>query len=106
MAVVSGGPKAAVQAALEAAGILGLFDAVVTAYLPVLHYSQLDLRRAKYEREGKLEKLREVETKWSKNERVRLCLEAVTAVEAFGSQEMRKISPDGAKQRWRPMRSE
>jgi len=30
MAVVSGGPKAAVQAALEAAGILGLFDAVVT----------------------------------------------------------------------------
>jgi beta-phosphoglucomutase-like phosphatase (HAD superfamily) len=30
MAVVSGGPKAAVHAALEAAGILGLFDAVVT----------------------------------------------------------------------------
>jgi beta-phosphoglucomutase-like phosphatase (HAD superfamily) len=30
MAVVSGGPRAAVRAALQAAGILGLFDAVVT----------------------------------------------------------------------------
>jgi beta-phosphoglucomutase-like phosphatase (HAD superfamily) len=30
MAVVSGGPRVGVQASLEAAGILGLFDAVVT----------------------------------------------------------------------------
>ncbi len=61
------------------------------AYLTALYYSQLDLRRAKYERKGKLDKLREVEAKWPKSERVRLYLEAFTAVEAFGSEEMRKI---------------
>jgi hypothetical protein len=38
----------------------------------VLYYAELDLRRARYEREGKLEKLREVQTKWPKGERVRI----------------------------------
>jgi hypothetical protein len=61
------------------------------AYLSVLYYAELDLRRARYEREGKLEKLREVEKKWPKGERVRIYTEATIAVEAFGSQRMREI---------------
>jgi hypothetical protein len=51
----------------------------------------IPLRRAKYEREDEQEKLREVEEKWPKGERVRLYTEAVIAVEAFGSERMRQI---------------
>jgi hypothetical protein len=60
------------------------------AYLTVLYYAELDLRRARYKREGKPERLREVEEKWPKGERVHLATEATIAVEAFGSQ-MREI---------------
>ena len=61
------------------------------AYLTVLYYAELEVRRARYEREGKLEKLCEVEAKWPKGERVRIYTEATIAVEAFGSQKMREI---------------
>ena len=61
------------------------------AYLTVLYYAELEVRRARYEREGRLEKLHEVEKKWPKGERVRIYTEATTAVEAFGSQKMREI---------------
>ena len=61
------------------------------AYLAVLRYSQIELRRAKYERQGEREKLGQVEQEWSKPKRVHLYTEAVIAVEAFGSEEMRKI---------------
>jgi hypothetical protein len=61
------------------------------AYLAVLRYSQIEMRRLRYQREGEREKLRQLESKWSKVERVSLQTEAETAVEAFGSDEMRKI---------------
>jgi hypothetical protein len=61
------------------------------AYLTVLYYAELGVRRTRYEREGKPEKLGEVEAKWPKGERVRLATEATIAVEAFGSQRMREI---------------
>jgi hypothetical protein len=61
------------------------------AYLTVLYYAELEVRRARYEREGKREKLLEVEAKWPKGERVRIYTEATIAVEAFGSQKMRGI---------------
>lgn len=61
------------------------------AYLAVLRYSQIEMRRLRYRREGEREKLRQLESKWSKVERVSLQTEAETAVEAFGSDEMRKI---------------
>jgi hypothetical protein len=61
------------------------------AYLTVLYYTELELRRGRYEREGKWEKLREVKEKWPKGERVRVYTEATIAVEAFGSQRMREI---------------
>jgi hypothetical protein len=61
------------------------------AYLAVLRYSQIEMRRLRYQREGEQEKLRQLESKWSKVERVSLQTEAETAVEAFGSDEMRKI---------------
>jgi hypothetical protein len=61
------------------------------AYLAVLRYSQIELRRAKYERQGEREKLGQVEEEWSKPKRVHLYTEAVIAVEAFGSEEMRRI---------------
>lgn len=61
------------------------------AYLAVLRYSQIEMRRLKYQREGEREKLSQLEHKWSKAERVSLQTEAETAVEAFGSDEMRKI---------------
>jgi hypothetical protein len=79
------------QQAEDAAERSRLLNEKRNAYLAVLYYSQLEMRRAKYEREGEHRKLREVEDKWPKGERVRLYTEAVIAVEAFGSKRMREI---------------
>jgi hypothetical protein len=70
------GPRAQVerlsQQAEDAAEPSRLLNEKRNAYLAVLYYSQLEMRRAKYEREGEQGKLREVEDKWPKGERV-LC---------------------------------
>jgi hypothetical protein len=43
------------------------------------------LRRMRYKREGKSTKLDEIEQTWPKGERVRMAMDAVIAVELFGS---------------------
>ncbi|MFD7815524.1 hypothetical protein ACFV6E_21710 [Streptomyces sp. NPDC059785] len=57
------------------------------AYFAALRVAVLDVRRLRYEREGKRRKLREVERYWTKAKRVEMSMEALAAVHAFGSDE-------------------
>jgi hypothetical protein len=66
------------------------------AYFGVLGVAELDLRRDKYRRDGELVKLRQIEERWPKAERVSMARDATLAVEVFGSEEAR-----GLVERWR-----
>jgi len=62
------------------------------AYLNVLKFIELDLRRQRYERQGKQQKLAEVEKFWPKGQRVQMNMEATIGVQVFGSAEMRRLA--------------
>lgn len=55
------------------------------AYLAALRCIDLDLRRRRYELEGRFTDLQQIEQLWPKAERVRMKNEALVSVNAFGS---------------------
>jgi hypothetical protein len=61
------------------------------AYFAILRAGEVSLRRKRYEREGKTAKLAEIEKTWPKGERVRMEMDAVIAVETFGSPQAREL---------------
>jgi hypothetical protein len=61
------------------------------AYMAALRHARLDMARTRYERKGEEAKLREVERKWPKADRVEMSIEAVLAVDAFGSAASRDL---------------
>ncbi|ANP53092.1 hypothetical protein AVL59_29290 [Streptomyces griseochromogenes] len=62
------------------------------AYFEALRVAVLDVRRLRYERAGKTEKLREVEQYWTKTKRIEMSMEALNALHAFGSNEARQFA--------------
>lgn len=62
------------------------------AYLAALTVIDLEMRRHRYKREGKSEKLQELERRWPKAERVQLSMNAVIGVSTFGSAQMQEIA--------------
>ncbi|MEU1013555.1 hypothetical protein [Streptomyces sp. NPDC005890] len=62
------------------------------AYFEALRVAVLDVRRLRYERSGKTEKLREVEQYWTKTKRIEMSMEALIALHAFGSEEARRFA--------------
>lgn len=55
------------------------------AYLAALRTIELSRRRERYRVQGKLEKLRQLEDRWPKAERVHMEMEALIGISAFGS---------------------
>ncbi|MEU1237896.1 hypothetical protein ABZ399_27345 [Micromonospora aurantiaca] len=66
------------------------------AYLAALRVIDLDLRRSRYRREGKQDKLEQVESFWPKVERVRMSMEALIGVNMFGSGAARRLADEWA----------
>jgi hypothetical protein len=64
------------------------------AYFEALRVAVLDVRRLRYERSGKTEKLREVEHYWTKTKRIEMSMEALIALHAFGSEEARHFAEE------------
>lgn len=61
------------------------------AYLALLRFAQVDMRRVKYRRDGKTQKLAELEEKWPKGERVAMSIEAEIAADAFCDDKTRRL---------------
>jgi hypothetical protein len=66
------------------------------ACFAALRAAELSLRRMRYERQGKLVKLAEIEQTWPKGERARMEMDAVIAVETFGTPQTQALL-----RRWR-----
>lgn len=64
------------------------------AYFAALRVADLDLRRQRYEREGKQAKLEAIESTFPKGERVRMSAEATIGLAVFGSKEARVIAAE------------
>jgi hypothetical protein len=62
------------------------------AYLAVLRVVELDLRRARYTRSGRLDKLEQVEAHWNKARRVEMTMDAIVGVSAFGSEDAQRFA--------------
>jgi hypothetical protein len=62
-----------------------------SAYFAALELASIELRRARYAREGKDDKLAEVEQKWPKRERVHMSMQSRTRIEVFGSKASREF---------------
>lgn len=61
------------------------------AYFAALRAADLDFRRKRYKRQGKQDKLAEIDHTWPKGERARMEMDAHIAVETFGSEQVREL---------------
>ncbi|ONF72164.1 hypothetical protein [Amycolatopsis keratiniphila] len=61
------------------------------AYLTALLVAELGLRRKRYERERKLDKLAELDQTWPKGKRVQVEVDAVIGLEIYGSPQSREL---------------
>jgi len=61
-------------------------------YVAVLRVVELDLRRTRYKKSGKLEKLEQVERYWDKARRVEMTMDAIIGVRAFGSEDAQRFA--------------
>jgi hypothetical protein len=66
------------------------------AYLAALRVIDLDMRRAWYKRDGKMDKLEQLDRFWPKGERVRMSMEALIGVNTFGSDRARAFAAEWA----------
>ncbi len=83
------------------------------AYIAALVAMELSLRRNRYEQEGKLGKLADLDRRWPKGKRVQMEMEAVIGLETYGSPQARELlgkwnetAADGDETRMRTVRSE
>lgn len=60
------------------------------AYITALELASIDLRRARYKRDGRQDKLDQVEQKWPKGERVQMSIQITTGIELYGSPTVRR----------------
>jgi hypothetical protein len=61
------------------------------AYFAALRAAEVSLRRKRYERQGKHAKLAEIDQTWPKGKRVEMEMDAVIAVESFGTPQARHL---------------
>lgn len=61
------------------------------AYFTAMLTAELTLRRKRYEREGKADKLAELDQTWPKGKRVQMEMDAVVGLETYGSPQAREL---------------